>query len=128
MNHMTEKAIERLLIEIQSSEEELQTWQAQVEQSKKELLDLLEKHNISSTEQEVQGESVKVTVVRPTRLEIDEDGLEQELTDSLWRLVTKVVLDKKALESAVAKGKIEPQTISKHSKEVATKPYLRITR
>ncbi len=128
MNHMTEKAIERLLIEIQSSEEELQTWQAQVEQSKKELLDLLEKHNISSTEQEVQGESVKVTVVRPTRLEIDEDGLEQELTDSLWRTVTKVVLDKKALENAVAKGKIEPQTISKHSKEVATKPYLRITR
>lgn len=128
MNHMTEKAIERLLVEIQSSEEELQTWQAQVEKSKLELMELLEKHNISSTEQEVQGESVKVTVVRPTRLEIDEDGLREDLTEAIWRLVTKAVIDKKALESAVAKGKIEPQTISKHSKEVATKPYLRITR
>jgi hypothetical protein len=69
-----------------------------------------------------------VTVVRPTRLEFNEAGLEKALSEALWRQVTKRVLDKKALEDAVSRGKIDISVVSENSKEVATKPYLKITR
>lgn len=128
MNHQTEKAIERLLIEIESAEEEVQTWQAQVEKSKSELMALMEKHELSTIAIPVREEDQRVTLVRPTQLKFDEQGLQDAVSEAIWRTITKRVIDKKALEDAVARGKVEPSVISKHSKEVATKPYLRITR
>jgi len=128
MNHQTEKAIQRLVIEIQSSSEEVANWQKQLDDSKIELMSLLEKHELDTIDVEVREEETKVTIVRPSQLKIDEEGLEDAVSEAIWRSITKRVIDKKALEDAVAKGKVEAITVSKHSKEVATKPYLRITK
>lgn len=128
MNHKTEEAIARLLLEIQSAEEEAQTWQAQVDKSKSELMELMDKHDLSTIAVQVREEDQRVTVVRPTQLKINEEGLQDAVSEAIWRSITKRVIDKKALEDAVTRGKVEAETVSKHSKEVATKPYLRITR
>lgn len=128
MNHQTEKAIERLVIEIQSSSEEVANWQTQLDEAKIELMSLLEKHELDTIDVEVREEETKITIVRPSQLKIDEEGLEDAVSEAIWRSITKRVIDKKALEDAVAKGKVEAITVSKHSKEVATKPYLRITK
>ena len=128
MNHKTEEAIARLLLEIQSAEEEAQTWQAQVDKSKSELMELMDKHDLSTIAVPVRDEDQRVTVVRPTQLKINEEGLQDAVSEAIWRTITKRVIDKKALEDAVTRGKVEAETVSKHSKEVATKPYLRITR
>lgn len=128
MNYQTEQAIERLLIEIESAEEEAQNWQAQVDKSKAELFALMEKHDLSTIEVEIQEEGQRATIVRPTQLKIDEQALQDAVSEAIWRTITKRVIDKKALEDAVTRGKVEAETVSKHSKEVATKPYLRITR
>ena len=128
MNYQTEEAFKRLLVEIQTAEEEVQDWQAQVDKSKAELFALMEKHDLSTIEVEIQEEGQRATIVRPTQLKIDEQALQDAVSEAIWRTITKRVIDKKALEDAVTRGKVEAETVSKHSKEVATKPYLRITR
>lgn len=128
MNHQTEKAIERLVTEIHSASEEVANWQKQLDDSKLELMSLLEKHELDTIDVEVREEQTKITIVRPSQLKIDEEGLEDAVSEAIWRSITKRVIDKKALEDAVAKGKVEAQIVSKNSKEVATKPYLRITK
>ena len=128
MNHQTEKAIERLVTEIHSASEEVANWQTQLDEAKIELMSLLEKHELDTIDVEVREEQTKITIVRPSQLKIDEEGLEDAVSEAIWRSITKRVIDKKALEDAVAKGKVEAQIVSKNSKEVATKPYLRITK
>lgn len=128
MNHQTDWAIERLLGKIQDFEESLRIAQDQLNSAKEELISLLEKHGVDSIETVIDEAPVKVTIVRPTQLKLDEFGIEQALSDAVWRSITKRVIDKKALEDAVVRGKVEPNIVSKNSKEVATKPYLRITR
>ena len=128
MNHQTEKAVERLVVEINSASTEIANWQTQLDEAKIELMSLLEKHELDTIDVEVREEQTKITIVRPSQLKIDEEGLEDAVSEAIWRSITKRVIDKKALEDAVAKGKVEAVTVSKHSKEVATKPYLRITK
>lgn len=128
MNHQTEKAVERLVVEINSASTEIANWQTQLDEAKIELMSLLEKHELDTIDVEVREEQTKITIVRPSQLKIDEEGLEDAVSEAIWRSITKRVIDKKALEDAVAKGKVEAITVSKHSKEVATKPYLRITK
>ena len=122
MNHQTEKAIERLVVEINSASAEIANWQTQLDEAKIELMSLLEKHELDTIDVEVREEETKITIVRPSQLKIDEEGLEDAVSEAIWRSITKRVIDKKALEDAVAKGKVEAVTVSKHSKEVATKP------
>lgn len=128
MNHQTDWAIERMLGKIQELEEGLRIAQDELSSAKEELIALLEKHGVDSIETVIDEAPVKVTIVRPTQLKLDEFGIEQAVSDAVWRSITKRVIDKKALEDAVVRGKVEANIVSKNSKEVATKPYLRITR
>ena len=69
----------------------------------------------------------KVTVVRPTSIDIDEEGLKNELKPSQWKAITTLSLDKKKLEDNVARGKIDIDVVAKNSTEKPKKPYLKIT-
>lgn len=128
MNHMTTKAIARMLATIGEAEERVAALQAEIETAKAEMFAMLERNELDTMEVELDEGTAKVTIVRPTQLKFDEDGLSSELSAQMWSSVTKRVLDKKALEDAVARGKIAPTIVAKHSAEVPTKPYLRITR
>lgn len=120
------EAIRNLVEEYKEATSELEAIQATIDKLKERLMTKLQDAELE-TITVGEGEEVKVTIVRPTTLKIDEEGLKEALSPSLWKSVTKQVIDKKALEDAVVRGKIEASVVADNSKEVAAKPYLRIT-
>ena len=128
MNYQTERAIEDLVDEIDFHQQEADIHLDKVGKAKEALMVLLEKHELETVKVGEDGESTKVTIVRATSMEFNEEGLKKSVSESVWRQITKVVLDKKALEDAVARGKVPIETVADNSKEVAKKPYLKITK
>lgn len=128
MNYKTENAIGDLLDEIDFHQQEADMHSDKVAKAKESLFALLEKHELETIKVGEDGSSTKVTIVRPTSMEFNEEGLKESVSDSVWRQITKLVLDKKALEDAVARGKVSVDIVAENSKEVAKKPYLKITK
>lgn len=128
MNARTENAIEDLLDEIDFHQQEADVHANKVSKAKEALFALLEKHELETVKVGEEGDSTKVTIVRPTSMEFNEDGLKKSVSDAVWRQITKLVLDKKALEDAVARGKVSVDIVADNSKEVPKKPYLKITK
>jgi hypothetical protein len=128
MQHNTTEAIKRLAEEHFRLKGLIEKHEEQLTENHQRIRELLERQEVETVTVGEEDDTIKVTVVRPTRLEFNEAGLEKALSEALWRQVTKRVLDKKALEDAVSRGKIDISVVSENSKEVATKPYLKITR
>lgn len=128
MNYQTQRAIEEIVDEIDFHQQEADIHFDKVGKAKETLMTLLEKHELDTVKVGEDGDSTKVTVVRATTMEFNEEGLKNSVSESVWRQITKVVLDKKALEDAVARGKVALDIVADNSKEVAKKPYLKITK
>jgi len=74
-------------------------------------------------------QTVKITgtLVEPTSLILDEGKLKKKVGASVWNKITKRVLDRALLESAVASGLITPSTVASCASEEPKAPYIRIT-
>lgn len=127
MNNRQIQSIQTLIDEYYEANEQLATLEKKIAEVKEKLMEKLENSELETITVGEVGAEVKVTIVRPTTLKIDEAGLESALTKPQWKLVTKQVVDKKALEDAVVRGKIDANIVAENSKEVASRPYLRIT-
>jgi hypothetical protein len=128
VNARQTSVIERLLAEYAEQQEALANISDALEKTKTKLMEYLEKNSLDTVTVGDEEDITKVTIVRPTKLVFDESGLESALTKPQWSSITKRVVDKKALEDAVARGKIDISVVEQNSKEVGTKPYLKITR
>lgn len=100
---------------------------AEIQDIKEQIMKTMESEGLETLLVGEDDNQHKVTIVRPSVLKLDEEGLETALSKAQWKLVTKQTIDKKALENAVVRGKIDPLIVSENSKEVPSKPYLRIT-
>lgn len=127
MNSRQLATVESLLNEHLHLNETIADLQKQLEKVKEKIFKHLEDNELETLTVGEDGDEIKVTIVRPTTLKFDEEGLKESLSPTQWKSVTKQVVDKKALEDAVVRGKIEPSVVADNSKEVASKPYLRIT-
>lgn len=127
MNSRQEIAIIDLVNEYYEIQAQIALLDERFGKVKEELMKTMEKHELETVVVGDEGSEARVTVVRPTTLKINEAGLEQALTKAQWKSITKQVIDKKALEDAVVRGKIDPTVVADNSNEVASKPYLRIT-
>lgn len=67
------------------------------------------------------------TLVQPTSLIIDETKLKKRVGAKVWRKITKPILDREKLETAIAEGLVTPQTVAACSSEEPKSPYIRIT-
>ena len=67
------------------------------------------------------------TKVESSTLNFDEVALQEEIGDHKWRTVSKRVLDRKLLEDAIAKDRISPSIVARHSEEIPRKPYIKLT-
>lgn len=74
------------------------------------------------------GNSLSETLVQPESVVIDEDRLKRKIGAEAWKSVTKVVLDKKALEGKISAGAINLQAVASVSTTEEGTPYLRVTR
>jgi hypothetical protein len=127
MNHQTKKMLEQLVEEIKNQQAQLVDLEHEIAKSKKKIFDALESNEVDTITIGESESETKITIVRPTSLKFNEEKLKEKLSDKQWRQITKTVLDKKAIEDAVARGTIDISIISANSAEVASKPYLRIT-
>jgi dGTP triphosphohydrolase len=127
MNHQTKKMLEQLVEEIKTQQAQLVDLEHEIAKSKKKIFDALESNEVDTITIGESESETKITIVRPTSLKFNEEKLKEKLSDKQWRQITKTVLDKKAIEDAVARGTIDISIISANSAEVASKPYLRIT-
>jgi hypothetical protein len=127
MNHQTKKMLEQLVEEIKTQQGQLVDLEHEIAKSKKKIFDALENNEVDTITIGESESETKITIVRPTSLKFNEEKLKEKLSDKQWRQITKTVLDKKAIEDAVARGTIDISIISANSAEVASKPYLRIT-
>ena len=127
MNHQTKKMLEQLVEEIKTQQAQLVDLEHEIAKSKKKIFDALESNEVDTITIGESESETKITIVRPTSLKFNEETLKAKLSANQWRQITKTVLDKKAVEDAVARGTIDISIISANSVEVASKPYLRIT-
>ena len=127
MNTKQIESIERLLEEHHAIADEMTLLDERLTKVKKTLMEKLESAELETLTVGEEGSEIKVTIVRPTTLKLNEAGLEKDLSSAQWKLITKKVVDKKAFEDAVVRGKIDPTVVADNSNEVASKPYLRIT-
>ena len=122
MNELTQSLSELARIKMQISELEQQ--KSIVED---EVMQKMDSTGNSTCEWEHNGHWSKATIVRSSSISINEDGLKDSLTPAMWKKVTTLVLDKKALENMVATGKIDIKLVSDNYVETARKAYLRVT-
>lgn len=128
MNTRQISAIQRLLDEQAELASAISEMEDRLKTVKEKILIYLEDNAHETLTVGEEGNTTKVTIVRPKSLVIDEEALIAELSASQVKLVTKKVLDKKALEDAIVRGKIDESVLTSNSKEVPNKPYLKITR
>lgn len=127
MNKKQTEAINSLLGYHQEITEKRNLLDAEIQGIKEQIMKTMESEGLETLLVGEDDNQHKVTIVRPSVLKLDEEGLETALSKAQWKLVTKQTIDKKALENAVVRGKIDPLIVSENSKEVPSKPYLRIT-
>lgn len=127
MNTQQIQHIERLALEHLETAMKIAELQERLDTIKTKLMEKLENAELETITVGEGSDEIKVTIVRPTTLKIDENGLKEALPKTVWNSITKTSVDKKALEDAVVRGKIDPTVVADNSKEVASKPYLRIT-
>lgn len=67
------------------------------------------------------------TLVKGSVITIDEDALKKALGATLWKKVTKQVLDKERLEAHIVTGDVDPNVVASVSAEKDRKPYIRVS-
>jgi hypothetical protein len=73
------------------------------------------------------GKVYRATFVQASVPIIDEKGLREELGNEVVDSYCKLVLDRKALESAMEDGAVDPYKVGKHVTERKNKPSVRFT-
>lgn len=73
------------------------------------------------------GNPIQCTLVEGVTLQLDKDGLKEDLTDEQWEACHSYVFDQARLEDLVAKKEIDAAIVEKHTTEVPRKPYPRIS-
>jgi len=78
-------------------------------------------------ETDYNGIKITGSKVTSSTLDIDEEGLREELGEERWRAVSRRVLDRKLLEDAIVRDRIDASALANNSREVSKKPYVRLT-
>jgi hypothetical protein len=72
------------------------------------------------------GQRITATKVQSSTLKIDEDGLAEAVGSQKWVTISKRVLDRKLLEDAMMRDRIDSTILTRHSDEVPRAPYVRV--
>ena len=92
-----------------------------------ELAVIAEMTKVGVTNVSVSDDAIKGTLVRVTRVVINDEQLETALGATVWNKVIKKVLDKEKLEAMIVVGKIDASVVAAASEEKINKPFVKIT-
>ena len=91
-----------------------------------ELAVIAEMTKVGVTNVSVSDDAIKGTLVRVTRVVINDEQLETALGATVWNKVIKKVLDKEKLEAMIVVGKIDASVVAAASEEKINKPFVKI--
>lgn len=100
--------------------------QARLDEVQARLVKQMEADQRKSYRWTADGKSHAVTYVAKGATVIDEKGLRKALTAKVFDKYTKKVLDKRAMETAMDEGVIDPITVSRFVSIKPSRPYLEL--
>lgn len=92
-----------------------------------QLVEIMESEGVKSKTVASGSDDVTGTVVRGSRVVIDEARLKKELGAPLWKQCVKEVLDKGKLEANVATGKVDKNIVAQCSEVLDNKPFVKLS-
>ena len=98
--------------------------QAKLDEIQSRLMKQMEADQRKSYRWQADGRAFGVTYVQAHTTVIDERGLRRALTAKVFDRYTKKVLDRKAMESAMDAGQVDPITVSRYVTLKPNKPHL----
>lgn len=122
--YTNETTLDALVKEYAEVTATIENQQRVLDEIKAELLLKMEEEQIKTHEVQDGGKVYRATYVQATRTEIDEQGLSQVMDLAPY---SKVVLDKKALESAMETGDADPFVVGQYVTERKVKPSVRFS-
>lgn len=122
--YTNETTLDALVKEYAEVTATIENQQRVLDEIKAELLLKMEEEQIKTHEVQDGGKVYRATYVQATRTEIDEQGLSQVIDLMPY---SKVVLDKKALESAMETGDADPFVVGQYVTERKVKPSVRFS-
>lgn len=91
------------------------------------LTEAMTEEQVKTHEVQDGGKIYRATFTQASIPQIDEAGLREELGDEVIDSYCKLVLDKKALETAMEDGRIDPYVVGRHVTERKNAPSVRFT-
>lgn len=91
------------------------------------ILELIMKDKKHKRTQEFEGTLLTSTVVKQTKVAIDEQRLKKEIGAVLWKKLSVQVLDMTKLEDAMSRGLVDPTIVANCSVEECGQPYIKQT-
>lgn len=98
-----------------------------LEVQQQQLVDDMKEHQVKNLKISDHGVVRSVTFVQKETPQIDEKGLRKALTAKVYDRFTKKTLDRKALESAMDTGAVDPMVVSRFVSMKPSAPYLHYT-
>lgn len=96
-----------------------------ISEEQREAMDLMDAQGITSDKT---ADGLGFVKVSPQQLVLIERQLKKRLGATVWNKITKRVLDRQALEAAIADGIVDPGVVAQCSEEVPKgRPYVRVT-
>ena len=117
----------QLLLALHTAKQEKDVSEKRYKEAQQEVINYLDGASLDTQRIEHGGMAITGTKVESTTLNIDESALHEEIGDTKWHTISRRVLDRKLLEDAVMRDRIDPTILARHSIEVPRKPYVRLT-
>lgn len=97
---------------------------SQISDTQTAVMEIMHSHGLASHDC---GSGVKITLVEPVRVVIDEARLKKSLGARLWGKITRQVVEKKLLEACIAVGEIDANVVAACADEVPSTPHIRVS-
>lgn len=115
----------RLLERLHEAKTKKKAAEAAVHEIEPEVVDLFHQEGLTTvTLQGTRFGKLTGTLVESTTVTVDEAKLKKSIGATAYKKLTKPVLDKGLLEDAMARGVVDPNTVSACSIEKPRKPYV----
>ena len=91
------------------------------------LIKLMEAEGVRSSTKEIEGVSIRATLVERERVTIDEPSLRKALGARLFNKLTVRKLDQGLLKQAIVDEQVDPVVVSQHSVITRDRAYVRLS-
>lgn len=124
----TQEDADKALVEAAQLKSDIKQMEEDLTDVQTDLIEWLDDKNQKTLSVSTASGKVKGTVVRGSRMVLDESRLKKLLGARLFNKATKRVIDKKKLEDLIARSEIQALDVAACTDENFNRPYIKITK